>query len=142
MSNQDALAVAHAWLDAFNSSDWEKAKAYLASDSVYEEYGTQRHIEGSDAIVQLYQAWKAAMPDVEGTVTNTYTSGSKVALELAWDGTHTGPLVTPGGTIPASGKRQHTPVIMTVEVEGGKIRKSSNYFDMLTFLQQIGAAPA
>jgi steroid delta-isomerase-like uncharacterized protein len=81
------------------------------------------------------------MPDVKGNVTNTYTSGDKVALEMAWDGTHTGPLVTPGGTIPASGKRQHTPGVMTLEVQAGKIRKSSNYFDMLTFLQQIGAAP-
>ena len=95
MTNQDASAVAHAWLDAFNSSDWEKAKAYLAPNSTYEEYGTQRHIEGSDAIVELYQAWKAAMPDVKGTVTNTYTSGSKVALELAWDGTHSGPRSKP-----------------------------------------------
>ena len=142
MSNQDAPSIAHAWLDAFNSSDWQTAQAYLASDSVYEEYGTQRHVEGSQAIVDLYQAWKAAMPDVKGNVTNTYTSGDKVALEMAWDGTHTGPLVTPGGTIPASGKRQHTPGVMTLEVQAGKIRKSSNYFDMLTFLQQIGAAPA
>jgi predicted ester cyclase len=73
------------------------------------------------------------MPDVKGNVTNTYTSGDKVALEMAWDGTHTGPLVTPGGTIPASGKRQHTPGVMTLEVQAEKIRKSSNYFDMLTF---------
>ena len=142
MSNQDAAGVAQAWLDAFNASDWEKTKAFLASDSVYEEHGTQRRVEGSEAIVQLYQAWKTAMPDVEGKVANTYSSGNKVALELTWEGTQTGPLETPNGTIPASGKRQVTPGVMTVEVQGGKIQKSSNYFDMLTFLRQIGAAPA
>ena len=142
MSNQDAAGVAQGWLDAFNSSDWDKARAHLSSDSIYEEYGTQRHLQGSEAIINLYQAWKTAMPDVKGNVANTYTSGNKVALELTWEGTHTGPLVTPSGTIPASGKHQRTPGVMTLEVQGGKIQKSSNYFDMLTFLQQIGAAPA
>jgi steroid delta-isomerase-like uncharacterized protein len=141
MSNQDATTVARGWLDAFNASDWTKAKAHLAPNSVYEEYGTQRRIEGSDAIIELYQGWKTAMPDVKGNLTNVYSSGDKVALELTWDGTQTGPLQTPDGAIPASGKRQHTPGVMTIEVQGGRISKSSNYFDMLTFLQQIGAAP-
>jgi steroid delta-isomerase-like uncharacterized protein len=142
MSNQDPSSVARAWLDAFNASDWEKTKSFLSPDSVYEEHGSQRHIEGTDAIMEVYEAWKTAMPDVKGNLTNTYTNGDKVALELTWEGTHTGALVTPAGTIPASGKRQRTPGVMTLEIQAGKIRKSSNYFDMLTFLQQIGAAPA
>jgi steroid delta-isomerase-like uncharacterized protein len=141
MSNMDARAIAEGWLDAFNKADWPKTMEYLAANSVYEEYGTQRRIEGRDAIVAAYQAWKTAMPDVQGRVTGAYTSGDKVALELVWEGTHTGPLETPAGTIPASGRSQKTPGMMTVEVVNGKIQSSGNYFDMLTFLQQIGAAP-
>jgi len=141
MTNQDAAGVAHGWLDAFNSSDWEKAKAHLSSDSVYEEYGTQRHLEGSEAIIQLYQAWKTAMPDVKGKLANTYTSGNKVALELTWEGTHTGPLVTPGGTIPASGKHQETRAAMVFTFQGDRIKESHQYFDLMTLLRQIGALP-
>ena len=85
---------------------------------------------------------KAAMPDARGNVKNALSSGNSVALEVVWEGTHTGPLMTPGGTIPPSGKHQTTPGVLVCEVEGGKIRTSRNYFDILTLLQQIGAAPA
>lgn len=142
MSEQDNVNVARGFLDAFNASNWDGVKTALAPNSVYEELGTQRRIEGSDAIVEVYRAWKTAMPDVQGKVKNALTGGDSVALELVWEGTHTGPLATPGGTIPASGKRQNTPGMFVIEVAGGKIRNSRNYFDMLTFLQQIGAAPA
>jgi ketosteroid isomerase-like protein len=65
-----------------------------------------------------------------------------VALEVTWEGTQTGPLETPTGSIPASGKRQKTPGIWSIDVKDGKVQSSRQYFDMLTFLQQIGAAPA
>jgi steroid delta-isomerase-like uncharacterized protein len=142
MTEQENIQVARAFLEAFNAGDWARVKASLVPDSVYEELGTQRRIEGSDAIMEAYRGWKTAMPDARGNVRNAFSGGNSVALEVVWEGTQTGPLQTPGGTIPASGKKQTTPGVFTVEVEGGKIKSSRNYFDMLTFLQQIGAAPA
>ena len=44
------------------------------------------------------------------------------------------------GTIPASGKRQKTPAAFIFDYENGKLKESRHYFDMLTFLKQIGAA--
>ena len=38
-----------------------------------------------------------------------FASGNTAVLEVTWKGTHTGPLTTAEGTIPASGKRQETP---------------------------------
>lgn len=140
--SEQAVTVARAHLDAFNGADWAGLKGSLASDSVYDEHGTQRHIEGADAIVAAFKAWKTAMPDVTGTVRNVLTSGDSVALEVTWEGTHTGPLETPSGSIAASGKRQKTPGIWSIDVKEGKVQSSRQYFDMLTFLQQIGAAPA
>ena len=49
-------------------------------------------------------------------------------------------MVTEQGTIPPSGKRQKTPSAFIFDYENGKLKESRNYFDMLTFLQQIGAA--
>ena len=106
------------------------------------EHGTQRRIEGVDAIIDAYKAWKTAMPDVQGSVQKAATSGDSAILEVVWEGTHTGPLETPNGTIPASGKSQRTPGAFSVDVKDGVITSSRNYFDILTLLQQIGAAPA
>ena len=139
---QGSEKVARAIVDAHNASDWAGAKNTLAPDSVYEEYGTQRRIEGSDAIVTVLQAWKTAFPDVKGTVNKALANGDTVNLEVTWRGTHSGPLETPNGSLPASGKSFTLVTAWSMDVQNGKIKNSRHYFDILTLLQQIGAAPA
>jgi hypothetical protein len=60
---QDLIKRADGLLDAFNAADWQRFAADLAPDVVYEETGTQRHVDGVDAYVQLCQGWKQAFPD-------------------------------------------------------------------------------
>ena len=141
MAEQDLINVAREVVDAFNSSDWERTKGHMTVDTVYNEVGTQRRIQGIGQIIEALQGWKQAMPDATGTVTNAFASGNKVALEVTWDGTHTGPLASPSGTIPASGKRHTTPAAWIFDFEGDKVKESRQYFDMVTFLTQIGAMP-
>jgi steroid delta-isomerase-like uncharacterized protein len=135
------IQIAREQVDAFASGDWERLRAGLASDSRYDELGTQRKIEGPEQIVELFKGWKQAFPDAVGTVTSACASGDKAVLEVTWKGTHTGPLTTPDGTIPASGKRQETPAAIVFTFEGDKIKESRHYFDSMTLLKQIGAQP-
>ncbi len=138
----DAMVkIAREQVDAFNSGDWERLRAGLASDSRYDEFGTARKTDGPEKIVELFKGWKQAFPDAVGTVTSSVASGDKAALEVTWNGTHTGPLATAEGTIPASGKSQKTPAAMFFTFEGGKIKESHQYFDSMTLLKQIGAQP-
>jgi len=126
-------------VEAFNNDDWDAARGLLG-DSTYNELGTQRSLAGADAIIEGLQGWKAAMPDVKGTVTSAVESGQRVVLEVTWEGTQTGEMVTEQGTIPPSGKRQRTPSAFVFDFENGTLKESRNYFDLLTFLKQIGAA--
>jgi steroid delta-isomerase-like uncharacterized protein len=135
------LKIARAQVDAFSRGDWEGVRAGLASESRYDELGTERKMEGAEKIVELFKGWKQAFPDAAGTVTNAVASGDMAALEVTWAGTHTGPLVTAEGTIPASGKRQETPAAIFFTFAGDKIKESRHYFDSLTLLKQIGAQP-
>ena len=141
MAEPDLIAVARETIEGFNAGDEKRYRATLAPDVVYDEVGTQRRIEGADALAQCWEAWRKAMPDVKGTVTNAVASGDTVVLEITWAGTHTGPLVGPGGTLPASGKRQVTRAALVSMFRGNKIRESHHYFDMMTLLQQLGAVP-
>jgi steroid delta-isomerase-like uncharacterized protein len=141
MAGQDLIKAARDVVDAFNAGDWDRCKAGLAADSVYDEVGTSRRIEGSAAIISCWQAWKQAMPDVKGKVSQGFTSGDTVVLEVTWNGTQTGPLQGPGGTIPATGKQQTTRASWVLNFAGGKIRDSRHYFDMLSFLQQLDVIP-
>jgi len=129
-------------LHAFNESDWDTFANLVTEDHVYVEHGTQRTIEGREALLEALLGWKAAMPDAVGKPHAFYVSGASVAIELTWVGTHTGPLMTPAGELPASGAAQETPGVWIVDVEDGKAVATRNYFDMMTLLQQIGAMPA
>ena len=42
MAEQDVIRVARGIVDAFNASDWERCKAAMTSDSVYDEVATSR----------------------------------------------------------------------------------------------------
>ncbi len=141
LSTDEIVKLARKQVDAFNTGDWEQMRAMLASDSHYDELGTQRKIEGSEKIVELFKGWKTAFPDAVGTVTSSVASGNTAALEVTWKGTHTGPLETAEGTIPASGKSQETPAAFFLAFEGDKVKESRHYFDSMTLLKQIGAQP-
>ena len=141
LTMDEVVKLARKQVDAFNTGDWEQVRAGLASDSRYDELGTQRKIDGAEKIVELLKAWKTAFPDAVGTVTSAVATGNTAALELTWKGTHSGPLGTAEGTIPASGKHQETPAAIFFTFEGDKIKESRHYFDSLTLLKQIGAQP-
>ena len=135
----DLVKIAREAVDAFNASDWERTRALMTPDYLYNEVGTQRRIQGPEEAVAALQGWKQAMPDAKGKVTSAFARGNTVALEITWEGTQTGPLEGPTGTIPASGKRQVTPAVQILTFEGDRIKETHHYFDMVSLLKQIGA---
>ena len=141
MAEQDLIRVARESVDPFSAGDWQRFKATIAPDAVYQELATQRRVQGADQIVQTVQGWRQALPDSRGTVTRALASGDTVVLEITWEGTQTGPLETPGGSIPPSGKRVTVQAVQVLTVQGDKIKENRHYFDMLGLLQQLGAVP-
>jgi steroid delta-isomerase-like uncharacterized protein len=135
----ELTAHAKSLIEAFNKDDWDSVRSGFG-DSTYNELGTQRSLGSPDEIIEALQGWKSAMPDVKGTVTSAAESDQRVVLEVTWEGTQTGEMVTEEGTIPPSGKRQKTPSAFIFDYDNGKLKESRHYFDMLTFLKQIGAA--
>jgi steroid delta-isomerase-like uncharacterized protein len=142
MGEQDVLRTAREAIEAFSQDDRERFRATMTADAVYDEKATGRRVEGVDQIVELSWGWRQAFPDVRGTVTGGLASGDTAALEIVWEGTQTGPLATPGGELPASGKRMRIQAVQVVQGSGGKLREVRHYFDLLTMLQQVGAMPA
>ena len=140
MGDQDLIKLAKEAVEAFNKGDVDRSSALLGT-GVYNEVGTGRKLRGQAEILPALQGWRKAMPDVKGTVTKAVASGNTAVLEVTWQGTQTGPMDGPGGTLPPSGKRQTTPAAWVFEFEGDNIKESRQYFDMMSFMQQIGAVP-
>lgn len=137
----DLTQTAREIINTYSKGDWNGFKNLLANDAVYNELGTQRRVQGADSIVQTLKEWKTAMTDSGGTVNSTLLSGDRVAMEITWHGTHNGPFKGPAGTLPPSGKSQKTPAVMLITFQGDKVKELNHYFDMVTFLTQIGAMP-
>jgi steroid delta-isomerase-like uncharacterized protein len=140
MPQQSNIDIAKASVIAYNEKNWTAARAVIAPGVVYDEVATQRKAQGADNVIALWQGWAAAMPDSRATFENACESGNTVILELIWRGTQSGPLQTPSGQIPATGKPFEVRACQVIEVADGKARTIRQYFDMVTLLQQLGIA--
>ena len=142
MSGADLTRLAADFVDAFNRADWPRFQAMMAPDVVYQETGTLRRVQGDARYVELCQGWKQALPDVTGTIERSLAEGSTVAQELTWQGTHTGPLPGPGGTLPATGKVVQVQASFWLTSQGGRVTEAHHHLDVLSLLQQLGALPS
>jgi steroid delta-isomerase-like uncharacterized protein len=138
----DLTQVAAAFIKAFDAGDWQQFRAPLSSDVAYEETGTGRRTKDAEEYVQLVQGWKQAFPDAMGNIRQAISSGNTVVQEITWEGTHTGDLVGPAGTMPASGKRIAVPATVWYTFQGDQIREIHHHLDLMAMLQQIGAMPS
>ena len=135
-----SIDVARANVEAFNAGDWEGLAATFASEGVYDEVGTQRRLQGQEAILDANRGWKEAFPDATGRIDRAMADNDTVTLEITWEGTHSGPLHTPTGAIAPTNRHFAVRAAQVFEIEGDRIRESHHYFDMVTLLQQLGAA--
>ena len=72
-------------------------------------------------------------------LTNRFVAGQWAVIEWVMSGTHKGDL--PG--IPATGKAfSAVRGSIILELEAGKIRRESDYWDAATFMRPVGLLPA
>jgi steroid delta-isomerase-like uncharacterized protein len=127
---------------AFNSSDWDTVRALASDDYRYEETGTGRAYEGVEDAIAALVAWKAAFPDGAGTVERVVSAGDLAVAEVRWRGTHTGPLATPDGEVPATGRPIDLWGSMWAVWVDGRMTHQRNHLDVLTMMVQLGLVPA
>jgi predicted ester cyclase len=82
-----------------------------------------------------------AFPDLHITIEHEVADGDRVFGHLRQRGTHTGPLVTPAGVVPATGKAVDFNEMAIVRIVDGRIAESWYDTDMVGMLMQIGVIP-
>jgi predicted ester cyclase len=139
---QDALTVARESLEKFNRRDFDGILEDGDGAVDYLEIGTGRHITDPQQMITLLEGWVTALPDVRGTVLSAMRDGDRLCVEIQWEGTHDGPLVTPSGTIPASGNRTSTRAAQLQTIRDGRVVDTVHYIDVMTMMSQIAGIPA
>jgi steroid delta-isomerase-like uncharacterized protein len=139
MPQKSVADLAKEQVIAYNEKDWDRARAALAPEVVYDEVGTHRKLKGVDDVLTAWKGWATAIPDSRATFHSETVSGNTAVLEITWKGTHSGPLNTGEREIPATGKKIELRAIQVVDVADDRVKSVRQYFDMGTLLQQIGA---
>jgi len=139
MAEKSVAELAKEQVLAYNAKDWDRARAVLAPEVVYEELATHRKLKGVDDVLTAWKGWATAIPDSRATFQSELVSGNTAVLEITWTGTHDGPLQTAAGEIPPTGKKIELRAVQVVDVANDRVKSVRQYFDMGTLLQQIGA---
>jgi steroid delta-isomerase-like uncharacterized protein len=138
--SEELINAAKAPLQAYNDKDWDAAVACMTEDFTYDEVASHRKLEGTGAVIEAWQGWATAFPDSKATFNGAIVAGDTVIIELTWTGTHTGPMMSPGGEVPATGKSLNMRGVVINEMEGLKVKAQRQYFDLLTMMTQLGLA--
>jgi len=126
-------------LDAFNRHDPDAFAACYSAEATIADPQFQDPITGTAAIARDVTDWFGSFPDVEATLTRTVVNGSGYAAEWSMRGTHKGPLVTPEGPIPATGKSIQVSVVTIGRTDGGGlIVEERRAYDLAGIMNQLG----
>ncbi|HTA55247.1 MAG TPA: nuclear transport factor 2 family protein [Candidatus Acidoferrales bacterium] len=118
--------------------DLEGWKSLFADDGIFIDESVKVTYEGPKEWDFPVRNYGAAFADMHRALYDFWTVGNTVFVRLALQGTHTGPLQTPFGTIPPTGKRMDAPCVDIWELDNGKIRKFDCYPSGSIILTQLG----
>jgi steroid delta-isomerase-like uncharacterized protein len=137
MSEARELAERH--VITFNERAWSRVSELYAPDLVMTEpAGT---VQGIDPFLEHSKGFVTGLPDSRMEVTAIIESGNRVVIEGVYSGTHTGPLGTPQGEVPPTGRILMLPLCDVIEVAAGRITQIRAYYDQMTFAAQLGLLP-
>src|SRR5687767_4514836 len=98
-------------------------------------------IAGIEPFVAYGRAFLRAFPDGRIHGDRYVESADRIVVEGRFTGTHTGPLQTPAGELPPTGRAMVLSFADVFRVADGKIAAHRVYYDTLGLLAQLGLAP-
>jgi steroid delta-isomerase-like uncharacterized protein len=140
MSPQSNAKLAQEIYNAFSNNQYDDVLARSAEDVEIVFTPTGQVYQGHDGFKAFMQGFKGAFPNIRLNIKDQVATDDAVVTEFMAVGTHTGPLQTPAGDIPATGRTAEWPVVEVWRVKNGKVVSLHNYQDLGTMLRQLGLA--
>jgi steroid delta-isomerase-like uncharacterized protein len=141
MSTPSNDELARTIYDCFNRDDYAGVLALATDDWEGVAHHVGMTFKGQDGFMQFMQGFKGAFPDCTVTITNQVLAGDQIVNEISWAGTNTGPLITPSGPLPPTGKAVRSVACEVWRIKDGKLAAVHNYQDGTAILAQLGLLP-
>lgn len=137
----EAKACVERLYKAINAHDLEAAARESAPDSVLTAPGDMT-VKGPQAIKEYNRNWLTAFPDVKLDIQQIFAQGDNVAVKAQFIGTNNGPLKTPMGELPATGRKVRGDFVQLFEIDRGLVKNAHLMYDQVQLMTQLGMAPA
>ncbi len=127
--------------EAWNQRDFDGFADALANGE-FLIMGSGERLAGREGAMEFAHRWANGFPDGRVTIDSVVESGDTVVVEFTGRGTHTGPLVTPMGEIPATGRTIELKLCdVSTFAADGTVKTLRTYFDTGSLMTQLGLAP-
>jgi ketosteroid isomerase-like protein len=126
--------------DQINRNDFSDA-ADLFSPDVVTGVPDAGRLPGIEPFIAYGQAFLRAFPDGRIHGDRYVESADRIVVEGRFTGTNTGPLLTPAGELPPTGRAMVLPFADVFRVADGRIAEHRVYYDTLGLLAQLGLTP-
>jgi len=123
-----------------NSGDFSDAAEIFGDDVVTQAPGGEP-MAGIAPFVAYGQAFLRAFPDGRIHRDRYVEAGDRIVVEGRFTGTNTGPLQTPAGELPPTGRPLELPFADAFRIVDGRITEHRIYYDTGGMLVQLGLAP-
>lgn len=96
---------------------------------------------GVEALRAVVTTFVTAFPGMRLDRRHTWVDGETAVVELVFNGTQSGPLITPAGEVPPSGKSVTFSLVDVFTAQDGQVTEHRVYWDNVSFLSQLGLMP-
>ncbi len=120
------------WAVYWSAHDLERLLRLFTADVVYEDVPMGVVTRGATELRTFAEKVLSRFPDITFELQSGFTDGSRGGAEWVMQGTRD----LPGR--PTAGKRVEVRGVSVFEFAGDKIRRCSDYWDMATYLEQLG----
>jgi ketosteroid isomerase-like protein len=134
--SQHALELIQRYYDAFNRRDLAQYERLFTPDCQILAPGVD--MTTLEAMRGFDKVWQDALPD--GKITNLVMAArdNVVLCSNRITGTHTGPLVTPAGTLPATGRKFDEEYMTKFTLAGERIKIQHLHYDRVRVMEVLG----
>jgi steroid delta-isomerase-like uncharacterized protein len=137
VSTEESVAIVRKLYDRWNGRDLDGALELAADDVEVRLVALGQTLTGHEGFRTFMDRFASASSDMKKAVTNQVASEDQVVSEFTLRGTHDGPLQTPTGEIPPTGRSIELQVVEVVGIRDGKIASIANYSDTGTLTRQL-----
>jgi steroid delta-isomerase-like uncharacterized protein len=141
MSDEQNIQTIRSVYEMFNSRDTTGLMGLVTDDFELIDVALGLTWTGKPGWQEWLSNWAVSIPDAMTRMDSLIAAGDTIVTEHTGTGTHTGPLQTPAGTIPPTGKAIKLQFAEIFTMRDGKIRQMKAYWDSATLMRQLGLIP-